>query len=83
MARSRMPEQANSVRFFIDSGAGQCMCSCADAFSSLKSCAIVVVGVAGNLPIRSFGTASFIAVDSSGNQRIIRIHNCLLCSKFG
>jgi hypothetical protein len=83
MARSRMPEQANSVRFFIDSGAGQCMCSCADAFSSLKSCAIVVVGVAGNLPIRSFGTASFIAVDSSGNQRIIRIHNCLLCQNLG
>ncbi len=83
MARSRMPEQASGVRFFIDSGAGQCMCSCVDVFSNLRSCAIVVVGVAGSLPIRSFGTASFLAVDSSGEQRIIRIHNCLLCQNLG
>jgi hypothetical protein len=83
MACSHMPDQACSVRFFIDSGAGQCMCSCADAFSNLRSCAIVVVGVAGSLPIHSFGTASFIAVDSSGEQRIIRIHNCLLSQNLG
>ena len=74
-----MLEQACSVRFYIDSGAGQCMCSCVDAFSGLTSCAVVVVGVAGSLPVHSFGTASFLAVDSSGEQRIIRIHNCLLC----
>ena len=55
------------------------MCSCVDAFSDMRSCAIVVIGVAGSLPIHSIGTASFIAVDSLGEQRIIRIHNCLLC----
>ena len=76
-----MSEQACSVRFYIDSGAGQCMCSCVDAFSNLQPCAIVVVGVAGSLPVHSFGTASFLAVDFSGEQRIIRIHNCLLCEK--
>lgn len=74
-----MFEPTCGVRFYIDSGAGQCMCSCVDAFSDLRSCAIVVVGVAGSLPIHGLGTASFLALDSSGNERIIRIHNCLLC----
>jgi hypothetical protein len=74
-----MSELACNVRFYIDSGAGQCMCSCVDAFSGLRACAIVVVGVSGSLPIHSFGTASFLAIDSDGQQRILRIHNCLLC----
>ena len=65
----------------MDSGAGQCMCSCIDAFANLQPCAIVVVGVAGSLPVHSFGTASFLTVDSSGEQCIIQIHNCLLCEK--
>jgi hypothetical protein len=64
-----MSELACSVRFYIDSGAGQCMCSCVDAFFGLKACAIVVVGVSGSLPIHSFGTASFLAMDSDGQQK--------------
>ena len=55
------------------------MSSCVDAFSDLRSCAIVVVGVAGRMPIHGVGTASFLAMDSSGMERIVRINNCLLC----
>ncbi len=44
-----------SVVFHVDSGAGQSLCSCADAFVSLRlrACAIEVIGigVAGSLPI--------------------------------
>ncbi len=50
--------------FFIDTGAGQCMCSCVDAFDELRACAIVVVGVAGSLPIHGIGTAILRVTDS-------------------
>jgi hypothetical protein len=69
---------ANSVKFYMDSGAGQCMCSWVEAFSVIRPCAILVVGVSGSLPIHGIGTASFIVKDSKGNERIWKIHNCLL-----
>ncbi len=68
----------NNVRFFIDSGAGQCMCSCVEAFSTLRPCAILVVGVSGSLPIHGIGTANFVVKDSHGKEHIWKIHNCLL-----
>jgi hypothetical protein len=37
--------------FYIDSGAGQCLCSCSSAFVSMEACHLQVVGVAGRLPI--------------------------------
>jgi hypothetical protein len=69
-----------NVRFFVDSGAGQCMCSCLEAFSAIKACAIIVVGVSGSLPIHGVDTALFLAVDSLGEKIVLRIHNCLLCT---
>jgi hypothetical protein len=33
------------ILFHVDSGAGQSMCSCPDAFLSLRSCAIEVIGL--------------------------------------
>jgi hypothetical protein len=39
----------------------------------------MVVGVAGSLPIHGIGTASFLIEDSNGVERILKIHNCLLC----
>ena len=66
------------MRFFIDSGAGQCMCSCVEAFSTIRPCAILVVGVSGSLPIHGIGTANFIVKDSRGKECIWKIHNCLL-----
>ena len=72
------------VKFFVDSGAGQCMCSCMEAFSNLRSCAILVVGVSGSLPVHGIGTANFIVKDDYGIERIWSLHNCLLChSKIG
>jgi hypothetical protein len=56
------------------------MCSCVDAFDKLRACAIVVVGVAGNMPIHGIGTALFLVTDSLGEETIIRIHDCLLCT---
>ena len=69
------------MKFFIDSGAGQCICSCLDAFSELRSCAILVIGVSGNLPAHGVGTANFGVLGSNGKLRIWKIHNCLLCHK--
>jgi hypothetical protein len=65
----------------MDSGAGQCMCSCIEAFSTLKQCAVLIVGVSGNLPVHGIGTANFIVRDAHGLDQIWRIHNCLLCHK--
>ena len=55
------------------------MCACLDAFVNLRACAILVVGVSGSLPIHGIGTASFLTLDSTGKECILRIHNCLLC----
>jgi hypothetical protein len=54
------------------------MCSCVKAFSVLRPCAILVVGVSGSLPIHGIGTANFVVTDSRGIGRIWKIHNCLL-----
>ena len=66
------------VLFHVDSGAGQSLCCCADAFFSLTACAIEVVGVSGTLPIYGAGTAAFSVVDTLGVSVTLLIHNCLL-----
>ena len=68
MARSLIATKNHGVRFYVDSGAGQCICSCSDAFQNIRACAIVVIGVAGSLPIHGIGTASFLVVDSKGGE---------------
>jgi hypothetical protein len=55
------------------------MCSCVEAFSSIRACAIIVAGVSCSLPIHGVGTAFFLVLDSLGEEIVIRIHNCLLC----
>ncbi len=65
------------VTFFVDSGAGQCLCSVSGAFSDLQPCHIEVTGVSGTLPIYGCGTANFIALDNAGCELILRIPNCL------
>ena len=57
------------------------MCSCLEAFSSLRPCAILVVGVSGSLPVHGIGTANFLVKNSDGMECIWKIHNCLLCHK--
>ncbi len=63
----------------VDSGAGQCICSCIGVFSSLRPCAPLIVGISGSLPVHGVGTANFLVKDGQGVERIWRIHNCLLC----
>ena len=65
-----------SVTFYIDSGAGQCLCSCASAFITMEACHLQVVGVAGRLTIHGQGTAVFLAT-SGDDEVVLRIHNCL------
>ena len=62
----------------MDSGAGQCMTSCLEAFLTLQACAVLIVGVGGSMPAHGVGTARFIGV-SNGIEYVMQIHNCLLC----
>jgi hypothetical protein len=62
---------SSRVTFFVDSGAGQCLCSVSDAFSDLQPCRIEVTGVSGSLPIYGRGTANFVALDHDGNSVIL------------
>jgi hypothetical protein len=74
-----MDEQSTlEITFHVDSGAGQSLCSCPDAFLNLAACAIHVVGVSGSLPIFGVGTAVFVVSGSAGTQAVLLIHNCLL-----
>ncbi len=54
------------------------MCACSEAFLSLRACAVLVVGVAGTMPVHGIGTACFL-VKQNGKECIVKIHNCLLC----
>jgi hypothetical protein len=62
--------------FYVDSGAGQCLCSCSSAFATMEACHVQVVGVSGRLNIHGQGTAMFL-VSVDGEEAILRIHNCL------
>jgi hypothetical protein len=68
--------ESSFVTFYIDSGAGQCLCSCSSAFTTMEACHLQVVGVAGRLTIHGQGTAVFIA-SVNGQEVLLRIHNCL------
>jgi len=54
------------------------MCSCPDAFLSLRPCAIEVLGVSGSLPVFGVGTAMFVVQAVSDLPVVVLIHNCLL-----
>jgi hypothetical protein len=54
------------------------MCACSESFHSLRACAVLVVGVAGTMPVHGIGTAYFVDV-VAGKEHILRIHNCLFC----
>ncbi len=67
-----------SIIWYVDSGAGQSITSCSEAFCTLTPCAILVVGVAGTMPVHGMGTARFLTIICD-KQVILTIHNCLLC----
>ncbi len=75
MPRSYPPQY---ISWYVDSGAGQSITSCSEAFCTLTPCAILVVGVAGTMSVHGMGTARFITI-IGGKQVILTIHNCLLC----
>jgi hypothetical protein len=67
-----------NIVFHVDSGAGQSLCSCSDAFLNLRACAIQVIGISGSLPIFGVGTALFVIASARGKEAVLLIHNCLL-----
>jgi hypothetical protein len=67
------------ILFHVDSGAGQSMCSCPDAFLSLRPCAIEVIGVSGSLPIFGIGSAMLVLTTSTNRFVVGLVHDCLLC----
>ena len=73
------PGDWNRVRFFMDSGAGQCLCCSSSSFSDMSPCYVVVTGVSGSLQVHGCGTAHFIARDVDDAEVILRVHNCLFC----
>ncbi len=67
-----------NILFHVDSGAGQSICSCPDAFLSLRPCATEIVGVSGSLPVFGIGTAMFVLRTTSDISVAGLIHDCLL-----
>ena len=62
---------------YVDSGAGQSLCTCSSAFMDLTPCKIEITGVAGSLQIYGCGTALFLVEDVSGQSFLLQVHNCL------
>ena len=54
------------------------MSSCSEAFITLRPCAIIVVGVAGSMPVHGIGTAMF-RVSFGDSDVILTVFNCLFC----
>ncbi len=74
-----LPDDGSDIlTIYMDSGAGQCMTSCAEAFHTLQACAVMIIGVGGSMPAHGIGTANFVGV-LDGIEYIVTIHNCLLC----
>jgi hypothetical protein len=73
------PNDWKSVMFFVDSGAGQSLCSSSSSFSTMSPCYVELTGISGSLQAHGCGTALFLARDNSDNEIILRIHNCLFC----
>ncbi len=77
IARCLAAVNSSRAIFYVDSGAGQSLCSIGTAFSALRPCRVEVTGVAGSLLIYGCGTASFVVHDYDGRSLILVIHNCL------
>jgi hypothetical protein len=69
--------EIDSIVIYVDSGAGQSMCSCSSAFADMIPCEIEITGVAGSLQVYGCGTALFLVNDDSGQPFLLRISNCL------
>ena len=66
-----------SLLFYVDSGAGQCLCSNDSSFVDMTPCMVEITGIAGVLQIYGSGTAMFLAQDVSERSFVLRVHNCL------
>ncbi len=65
------------LTFYVDSGAGQCLCSNDSSFIDMTPCMVEITGIAGALQIYGCGTALFLDREESGHAFVLRVHNCL------
>ena len=65
------------MTIYVDSGAGQSLCSCSSAFADMTPCKVEIAGISGSLQIYGCGTALFLVEDTFGASFILRVHNCL------
>jgi hypothetical protein len=65
------------MSLYVDSGAGQSLCSAGTAFAQMLPCQVEITGIAGALQIYGCGTALFLSDDGLGNLAILRVNNCL------
>jgi hypothetical protein len=65
------------MTIYVDSGAGQSLCSYSSAFADMTPCKVEIEGVAGSLQIYGCGTALFLVNDALDQPFILRVHNCL------
>ena len=80
LALASFSNPTSTLSVYVDSGAGQSLFSCSEAFipSSLQSCSIEVEGVSGPLPVHAVGTARFLAQCKDETWIICLVHNALL-----
>jgi hypothetical protein len=75
--RLLVSKTCDPLLFYVDSGAGQCLCSNDSSFIDMTPCMVEITGIAGALQIYGWGTALFLAQDISGRSFVLRVHNCL------
>ncbi len=63
--RLLVSKTCDPLLFYIDSGAGQCLCSNDSSFVDMTPCMVEITGIAGALQIYGWGTALFSAHDIS------------------
>ncbi len=71
------PGDWDRAKFFMDSSAGQCLCSCSSSFSEMSPCYVEITAISGLLQIHGFGTALFLARDEGDNEVLLCVYNCL------
>jgi hypothetical protein len=77
VSRSLVAVGVSPIVLYVDSGAGQSLCSSSTAFSSMTPCQVEITSIAGALQIYGCGTALFLFDGGSGHPALLRVHNCL------
>ena len=75
MTATSRPSTARAL--FLDSGCGQSIFNCPEAFTDISSCLVEVIGVGSSVFIHGEGTARVLLLDKNGDEFIGILNNCL------